>query len=242
MNNWLPVNKLIVVDSTKKPYNLYGDIVYLHTPEAKLGYARNMGYLQVDAPCFMFIDDDIVHTPKDLEKIYRLLYSSEDIAAVSGMVIGGYPVHDNLMKLYEAGRETGYSAGYSIYKTDKIKQVGGLNPDIHIGEDTHLSYLLRSNGYRWIRCKEAKVGHMTTPRQELVRAFRIKRGVPDLWKHSAIDKLDYTLRHFGRPFTMPFYYAAKTRNLRCGLLYAGISFMKLFGLLYYGGRALCSGL
>jgi len=179
-----PYNKIIVVDSTEKipsiAQDFYHDeeIDYYHTPNAKLGYARQTGLKLVSTDFFFMIDDDIVFKKGAAEKLYDAIrkYGS-NVFAISPIILFGN--NENILSVYKRKiKDTeGASSGFCIISKSIVDGLGGFNSTVHIGEDAELFYRAKRNGYRWIRKHDVFVDHPGTDADFIFRTWRHREGV-----------------------------------------------------------------
>jgi GT2 family glycosyltransferase len=100
VQKYIPYNKLIIADSSEKPYNLdeyIDNITYIHTPNYKLGNVRTMTYNMCNSYLFMSLDDDIVINENTFSYMLECLLSNDRNIAVSGLCINGYPDNKTIM-------------------------------------------------------------------------------------------------------------------------------------------------
>lgn len=175
-----PYNKIIVVDSTAPPFmlNLDEDVEYYHTPNVKLGFARNKGASAVSTPFFFMIDDDITFAKNTAEKTYNALkkYGAE-VFAISPIILFGK--NKNILSVYKRKKADteGVSSGFCIISLEKLKEIGGFNRLIHIGEDAELFYRAKRHGYKWIRKHDIFVNHPCTDSEFLFKTWGHRKGI-----------------------------------------------------------------
>jgi len=166
IKNNFPFNKIIVVDSNERildeAQRLYyeEDIDYYHTPNAKLGHARNIGIKAVSTPFFFMIDDDINFKKGIAEKLYNsIMKYGPRVFAMSPVILFG--TNENILSVYKRKTKdtVGASSGFCIISKSIIEGIGGFNSTIHIGEDAELFYRAKKHGYRWIRKHDLFVNH-----------------------------------------------------------------------------------
>jgi len=201
----------------------------IHTPDVTLGVARQAGLSARARNSFytFFVDDDIIFTSDSFLTLFHCFVSSlPPIAAMSGVIVYGYPNEEVLMKLFQSGRSLeAHSSGYCVLDNMMIDEVGGFNPHVHIGEDFDLATRLRRHGYSWIRCKEALCYHTGTLREMVYKAFRsgqyfyLGRRHPIYWFGRLMGKL----------LAMPIYYAITGREPRIIVYYFLMNLARLYG-------------
>jgi glycosyltransferase involved in cell wall biosynthesis len=202
-------------------------ITLIHTPNATLGTARQAGLLWGDCPFTFYVDDDIRFTRDSFLTLYhRFIANTGPTAAMSGIIVYGYPQDTVLMKLFKSGRSIeGHSNGYCLLDNAMVLEVGGFNPKIHIGEDFDLATRLRQHGYQWIRCKESLCYHAATLREMIWKAFRagqyfyLGRRHPIYWFGRLMGKL----------LLMPTYYAITGKDPRIFIYYTLMNAARLYG-------------
>lgn len=184
IKNRFPYNKVIVVDSTEIiPSNVQRfydneQINYQHTPNAKLGYARNIGVKAVSTPFFFMIDDDIDFKNGLAEKLYdEIIKYGANVFAMSPVILFGN--NDNILSVYKRKkRDTeGVSSGFCIMNKVLYLRVGGFNSKIHLGEDGELKNRAKRHGYKWIRKHDLFVNHPGTDVDFIFRTWRQRKGL-----------------------------------------------------------------
>lgn len=218
----IPHKQIIVVDGSEIPYRLDEGVNHFNVPNIKLGPARNLGVEHISTSNALMIDDDLIYEKTFYPRLKESLDSAENVVAVSGMVVWGWPHHETMMKLHSNPRRLGHSGGCVLFKTDIIKKIGGYHQDIHLGEDTELYYRLRSHGYEWLRIREP-VYHPCSLRAYLKRNIHNPQGIVDIWKSGNANILEILLRRSLRPILMPFYYAWRARDPKVYFLYLASS-------------------
>ncbi|HUY00111.1 MAG TPA: glycosyltransferase family 2 protein [Candidatus Deferrimicrobium sp.] len=179
-------NNIIVVDSSEKisPSLLtlqssFNEIVIIHTPNAKLGYARQRGLMEVKTDYFFMIDDDIIFKKGfDVECYNAIKGAEENVFALSPLIIFG---NDPLIKgIFERRKlkkdREGTSGGICIINKEIIKEIGGYNKNIHIGEDAELFSRAKVLGYRWIRKMNICVYHPLSRKDFIFRTWNHRHG------------------------------------------------------------------
>lgn len=178
-----PYNKIIVVDSNERIPNviqrLYHEenIEYYHTPNAKLGYARQKGLGAVSTPFFFMVDDDIVFYKGLAEKLYsEMLKYGPTVFAMSPVIIFG--TNKDIISVYTRKKKDseGVSSGCCMLFTQTAINIGGFNTKIHIGEDAELFNRARTKNYRWIRKHGLFVRHPGNNVEFIFRPWRQREG------------------------------------------------------------------
>ncbi len=180
----IPYNKIIVIDSTKVIpkwvyvyYKFYG-VEYYHTPNVKLGYARQIGLDAVSTSYFFMIDDDISFDKDVSYKMYnRIINYSNNVFALSPIILFG--TNKDILSVYMRKKKDveGVSSGYCIINTEIVRKLGGFNIDIHVGEDAELFYRAKKKGYNWIRLHDVYVNHPCTDKEFIFRTWNHRRGM-----------------------------------------------------------------
>ena len=192
-------NKIIVIDSTeiipKFIHDFYKskEIEYYHTPNAKLGYARQRGLSKVNTEYFFMIDDDITFEKDVSYKMYnrminydkdvaytmynRMINYSSNVFALSPIILFG--TNKDILSVYMRKKKDveGVSSGYCMINTDIVRKLGGFNINIHVGEDAELFYRAKKNGYNWIRLHDVYVNHPCTNSEFIFRTWNHRRGM-----------------------------------------------------------------
>jgi len=184
IKNNFPYNKIIVVDSTEIipsiAHDFYHDedIDYYHTPNVKLGYARQVGMRQVGTPFFFMIDDDIDFKAGTAEQLYETIIEyGPGVLAISPVILFG--TNENILSVYKRKTKDteGVSSGFCIMNKEAVSLVGGFNTQVHIGEDAELFYRAKRHGYRWIRKHDVFVDHPGTDVDFIFRTWRHREGI-----------------------------------------------------------------
>lgn len=179
-----PHGKIIVVDSNKIipsiAHDFYQDegIDLYHTPDAKLGYARQRGVLAVTTPYFLMLDDDIIFSRGLTEKLHsEMIRYGPRVFAMSPVILFGS--NEALLKVYRRKkRDTeGASSGACMISKKILNDIGGFNKTIHIGEDAELFYRAKRYGFRWIRKHNIFVHHPGTDVDFIFRTWRHREGI-----------------------------------------------------------------
>jgi len=179
-----PYSKIIIVDSTENIPSIvqgfYHDegTEYYHTPNAKLGYARQKGLEAVITPFFFMIDDDVVFKKGIAKELYNaMLKYGPTVFAMSPIILFG--TNENILSFYKrVTKDTeGVSSGFCIISKPIVDRMGGFNRTIHIGEDAELFYRAKRYGYRWIRKHDVFVNHPGTDVDFIFRTWRHREGI-----------------------------------------------------------------
>lgn len=184
VKNNFPYNKIIIVDSTEVipsiAQDFYHDegVEYYHTPNVKLGLARQTGLKAVSTPFFFMIDDDITFRKGTAEKLYSAImkYGSE-VFAISPVILFG--TNKDILSVYKRKTKDteGVSSGFCIMHRSTTDKIGGFNTQVHIGEDAELFYRAKRHGYRWIRKHDVFVEHPGTNVDFIFRTWRHREGI-----------------------------------------------------------------
>jgi len=179
-----PYNKIIVVDSTEIipsiAHDFYHDekIEYYNTPNAKLGYARQVGLCAVSTAFFFMIDDDIDFKKGISEKLYSsMIKYGPKVFAMSPVILFG--TNENILSVYKRKTKDteGVSSGFCIISKSIIDGIGGFNSTVHIGEDAELFYRAKRHEYRWIRKHDVFVHHPGNNVDFIFRTWRHREGI-----------------------------------------------------------------
>lgn len=203
------------------------NITFIHTPDATMGRARQAGLSAARGPITFMVDDDITFWRESFLTLWhRFLESDPSIAAMSGVIVFGYPWDPVLMKLFKAGRSIeSHSNGYVLFRNELVNKVGGFDPAVHIGEDLDLATRLLEQGYHWIRCKEAFSYHAGNLRYMIKNAFRSGK----FFHLSRRSPLYCFGRLLGKLIFMPLYYAVAAKEPRILIYYALMNWARLRG-------------
>lgn len=180
----VPYGKIIIVDSTEyippQVLKFYIDegIEYYHTPNVKLGYARQLALEAVSTPFFLMLDDDIIFKKGLAEILYsEMLKYGPTVFAISPIIIFGSNKDIISVMLRHKGDSESASSGCVMFITKIARGVGGFNPKIHIGEDAELFYRAIKHNYRWIRKNGVFVDHPLTDVEFIFRKWRHREGI-----------------------------------------------------------------
>ena len=178
-----PHEKIIVIDSTKiipkMAYDFYRDngIDFYHTPDAKLGYARQKGLLAVTTPYLLMLDDDIIFSRGLAEELHReMIRYGATVFAMSPVIIFGND--KDIMSVYTRRKKdsVGCSGGCCMLSTQTTLHIGGFNTQINRGEDAELFNRARFKKYTWIRKHGLYVRHPGTNVEFIFRSWRNREG------------------------------------------------------------------
>jgi len=176
-------NKIIIVDSTEKiPNNVHEfyrgmGIKYYHTPNVKLGYARQIGLNAVSTPYFFMVDDDILFKKGIAKKLYdEIMKYGSDVFAMSPVILFG--TNEDILSVYRRKKKdtVGASSGACLINKCIVDSIGGFNSKIHRGEDAELFYRAKKRGYRWIRKHNLYVRHSGNEIEFIFRSWRNREG------------------------------------------------------------------
>ena len=184
IKNNIRYQKIIIVDSTdeipKQIHKFYTNegIEYYHTPNVKLGYARQLALEAVSTPFFLMLDDDIIFKRGLAETLYNeMLKYGPTVFAMSPIIIFGSNKDIIPVMLRHQGDSESASSGCVMFITKIALGVGGFNPEIHIGEDAELFYRAIYHKYRWIRKDGVFVNHPLTDVEFIFRKWRHREGI-----------------------------------------------------------------
>jgi len=176
-------NKIIVIDSTEVIpnwvyiyYKFYG-IEYYHTPNVKLGYARQIGLNAVSTSYFFMVDDDIIFKKCIAKKLYdEIMKYGSDVFAISPIILFG--TNEDILSVYRRKKidSEGVSSGACLINKCIVDSIGGFNTKIHIGEDAELFYRAKKRNYRWIRKHSLFVRHSGNDVEFIFRSWRHRKG------------------------------------------------------------------
>jgi len=210
---------IIVVDdgSTDKTYQIIEDrfptIRLYKTTHLGAASARNFGLEKVKSKYVLFLDSDDILSPSFFKKKIKVLNANNDIAAVYGPWAYFKSDYTNIIPRKEnypirplpdaSGHLTNLLLGWYIHpasilwRTDKLLEVGGYDPDLSINQDVDLLFkvLLRypiigvDSPHALIREHEgARVGNINNPQKlEVILGLR-KRFLAQLEKHKLKTK------------------------------------------------------
>jgi len=153
-------------------------VEYYHTPNVKLGYARQIGLNAVSTPYFFMIDDDISFGEEVAYKMYnKMINYSNNVFALSPIILFG--TNKDILSVYMRRKKDveGVSSGYCIINTEIVRKLGGFNIDIHMGEDAELFYRAKKKGYNWIRLHDVYVNHPCTDKEFIFRTWYHRKGM-----------------------------------------------------------------
>lgn len=179
-----PYKKIIIVDSNEvipnKAHRFYRkeNMEYHHTPNAKLGYARNIGAKAVSTPFFFMIDDDIDFKKGIAEKTYKAIIEyGAKVFAMSPVILFGD--NESILSVYKRKKKDteGVSSGFCIINKNLYLKVGGFNSQIHLGEDGELKNRAKKHGYKWIRKHNLFVNHPGTDTDFIFRTWKQRKGL-----------------------------------------------------------------
>ena len=184
IKNNFPYNKIIVVDSTEiipsivHDFYYDEDIDYYHTPNAKLGYARQIGLESVVTPFYFMVDDDIIFRKGLAEKLYNAMikYGSK-VFAMSPVIMFGDNEDINCVYTRKTKDSEGASSGFCLMSKSITDIIGGFNRSVHIGEDAELFYRAKRYGYHWIRKHDMFVQHPGSNVDFIFRTWRHREGI-----------------------------------------------------------------
>ena len=159
INRLIPYEKLIVVDSSRE-HNLQLEKrcnTYIHTPHARLGYARQKGILSASSPYIAFIDDDVILEKAWFNKIVRN-FNNPSIIGVSGNVIMGS--HKSIRSYWlKTTRLDERGCANAVFNREKLLEIGGFDIRTHLGEDTELKLRIRKTPYIWVKDNNVRCFH-----------------------------------------------------------------------------------
>ena len=151
-------------------------VILRHSPNAKLGYARQLGLEECSTEYIFMLDDDIEFEKGFAEACYEELIRIPDGFALSPVIVFGD--HPSIQEIYYSIKKDGegVSGGCCILNREILKSIGGFMENVHIGEDSELFYRAKKYGYRWIRKAGLYTYHPLTKKQFLFRTWHHREG------------------------------------------------------------------
>lgn len=228
--NKIDCSNIIVVNSTANPdkelLTQIEGVTWVFTPDAKLGYARNVALKHCKSDYVVMLDDDLL-VSDEWQRQLLPAFEDNDVVAVSSKVIYG---EGFIAQLFLSGlRERGGSGGCAIYNREAIVGLGGFNDNIHRGEDIELELRVERAGKKWPRRQDVLAFHPVTLKEFLGRPKANVCGWNFIMRYSR-SKLRFIARRFASIWVMPVYYFWRTLDLRvlgCYFIY------KLLSMLYW---------
>ena len=234
VRRFVPVNNLIIVDSTEKPNigvleGLGAKLFF--TPNVKVGYARQVGLKEASTRYVLCIDDDVTLTPNCFPPMVKSLEDS-NVLGVSGRVVYGWKTDKILFKLFSRSPSRhGGSGGFVLFKTKEVLALGGYNKNMHWGEDLELCYRIENRGFRWVRSNEAIGFHPLTFKEYLGRAKKHGRSMRGVWESGTSSLFRLMSRFYVRFLVMPLYYTFSSLDPRVFGYYSLFTFIYLVSFL-----------
>ncbi len=227
-----PYNHIIIVDSSPCPncevlQMLGNEVSVVFTPDARLGYARQIGLLNSTTPIVGFIDDDLLLEVDWYGKMYASLMSDEKALAASSKVVFGYKTDATLMRLHLCSlRGEGASIGVALLKRREVLALGGFNVRTHRGEDAELELKMKSKGYKWLRVPYAVAFHPLTFPEYMQKAKDNVEGWMLIWNYSK-HRTRFLVERTGSWLLMPVYYGFLTKSFKVAYYYFRFKFVSL---------------
>lgn len=120
---------------------------------ANAARARNLGLRNVSAPFVHFVDGDTRLEPGWARTALDALESDPALVGVEGRLREAHPA----TSLYDAvceldwpaiPGEVDYLGGNALYRVKPLREVGGFDPEMRVGEEPELGSRLRASGWR----------------------------------------------------------------------------------------------
>ncbi|MHA1409888.1 MAG: glycosyltransferase [Candidatus Odinarchaeia archaeon] len=219
----LKYRRLIIVDSSEKPLTGVKKAKIIHTPNAKLGYARQVGLEESKGKYTAYIDDDLFVKEDVFRKLSR--YLDYHTIAASPLVIYG---RGFLAKMNVKCKNTFAGGGAVILDREAVLSIGGWDKNIHMCEDIELELRCRANGYRWVKSSSVVVYHAGSIYEWLLKSLGYAKAVNQLIKDGYLKKTT-VISGLVNSCIEPIYYGIKTFDFRV------FSIQSLFKLLYLIG-------
>ena len=176
-----PYRKIIVVEGSENLAPEYEAwlrkrVILRHSPNAKLGYARQLGLEECNTEHIFMLYDDIEFEKGFAEACYEELIKIPDAFALSPIIVfGDDPVIVELFQSIKKDRES-VSGGCCIINRELLNSIGGYMDEVHIGEDAELFYRAKKYGYKWVRKVGVYAYHPATVTQFLLRTWHHREG------------------------------------------------------------------
>ena len=184
-----PSYEVVVVENGSADHadidGLGGVVRYLHTPEANMAAARNVGLAAARGRYLLLTDADCVAQPDWIERMTARL-AEGSVAAVGG-VIGKYEpttwTQRHAITVVDGQRELSYLPALHLpyvaganagFVTGKLREVGGFDEELRSGNDVDVCYKLGLRGYQVGLAGDACLLH--EDRASVVEHFRRFRG------------------------------------------------------------------
>ena len=181
LRKYFPYNQIIVVEGTENLASNYVSwlekrVNLVHSPNAKLGHARQLGLQECNTEYIFMIDDDIEFKKGFAESSLKAIRQFPDAFALSPVIVfGNNPTLQEIFYSIKKDNE-GVSGGCCIIHRETLNTLGGYKTDVHIGEDSELFYRAKRQGYKWIRKSGLYVSHPLTSKQFIFRTWYHRFG------------------------------------------------------------------
>lgn len=229
----IPDAFFIVVDGSEHPVKDVHDGVVLHAPDLKLGGVRQLGLMFCKSKISLNLDDDIILPPFWFATLMKDMDSSGAIVC-SSRILFGEPNEPTIAKYYRASGEINYGSAAIMIDTQRLRDLGGWNTEIHMGEDSELR--LRMPPGSWV-ISEAEVWHPVSFRRWIRMAFSYSDGAAILIQKGRMSLL-VAVKRMLLKLTRPFVYGWRTRSFRVFIYGSIYNLAYLAGLVRAGVRRL----
>jgi glycosyltransferase involved in cell wall biosynthesis len=138
-------------------------ILQLGTDGRNAARARNLGLAEVETEFVQFVDGDTQLAAGWLEDAIAALEADPRLAGAEGDLHEAHPSANLYHRVCEldwpsSPGQVAFASGNSVYRVAAIKEVGGFDPRMHVGEEPELGARLREKGWRFLHVDRV-MGH-----------------------------------------------------------------------------------